>query len=83
MVCRSYDAEHRRDSIDVGVLHRGSTRDVTRSRSQRRPLLNDELQLRSSATSFAAVSDEAVFDDVLEKYFDGKHDEETLRRLRS
>jgi uncharacterized protein (DUF1810 family) len=41
------------------------------------------LTLRSSATLFAAVSDEAVLDDVLEKYFDGKHDEETLRRLRS
>ena len=42
----------------------------------------DDLKLRSSATLFAVVSDEAVFDDVLQKYFDGKHDEETLRRLR-
>ena len=42
----------------------------------------DDLKLRSSATLFAAVSDEAVFEDVLRKYFDGKHDEETLRRLR-
>ena len=42
----------------------------------------DDLKLRSSATLFAAVSDEAVFEDVLQKYFDGKHDEETLSRLR-
>jgi|SRR5689334_5911681 len=42
----------------------------------------DDLKLRSSATLFAAVSGEAVFNDVLEKYFDGKPDEETLRRLR-
>ena len=43
----------------------------------------DDMKLRSSATLFAAVSDEAVFEEVLKKYFDGKHDEETLRRLRS
>ena len=43
----------------------------------------DDLKLRSSATLFAAVSDESVFEDVLQKYFDGKHDEQTLRRLQS
>src|SRR5690242_8342523 len=42
----------------------------------------DDLKLRSSATLFAAVSGETVFEDVLRKYFDGKSDEETLRRLR-
>lgn len=41
----------------------------------------DDLKLRSSATLFAAVSGEAVFEDVLQKYFDGKPDDETLRRL--
>ena len=43
----------------------------------------DDMKLRSSATLFAAVSGEAVFENVLQKYFDGKPDEETLRRLRS
>ncbi|HJQ11673.1 MAG TPA: DUF1810 domain-containing protein [Gemmatimonadaceae bacterium] len=43
----------------------------------------DDLKLRSSATLFAAVSGESVFEDVLRKYFDGKHDEQTLRRLQS
>ena len=43
----------------------------------------DNLKLRSSATLFAAVSKESLFEDVLQKYFDGEHDEETLRRLRS
>jgi uncharacterized protein (DUF1810 family) len=43
----------------------------------------DDLKLRSSATLFAAVSGESLFADVLQKYFDGEHDEETLRRLRS
>ena len=41
----------------------------------------DDLKLRSSATLFAAASDEPVFGDVLQQYFDGKPDEETLRRL--
>ena len=41
----------------------------------------DDLKLRSCATLFAAVSDESVFKGVLEKYFGGKPDEETLRRL--
>lgn len=43
----------------------------------------DDLKLRSSATLFAAVSDEPVFENVLRKYFDGEHDEETLRRLKA
>lgn len=43
----------------------------------------DDLKLRSSATLFAAVSSERVFENVLQKYFDGDHDAETLRILRS
>jgi uncharacterized protein (DUF1810 family) len=43
----------------------------------------DDLKLRSCTTLFASVSDDPVFEQVLEKYFDGQHDEETLRRLRS
>lgn len=43
----------------------------------------DDLKLQSSATLFAAVSHEPVFESVLRKYFDGKPDEETLRRLGS
>ncbi len=39
-------------------------------------------KLRSSATLFAAVSDDRVFEQVLQKFFDGEHDEETLLRLR-
>jgi uncharacterized protein (DUF1810 family) len=41
----------------------------------------DDLKLRSSATLFAAVSKDAVFEEVLQKYFDGEPDKETLRRL--
>jgi uncharacterized protein (DUF1810 family) len=41
----------------------------------------DDLKLRSSATLFAAVSDKGVFEQVLQKYFDGERDQETLRRL--
>ena len=41
----------------------------------------DDLKLHSSATLFGAVSDEPVFKDVLQKYFDGKQDAATLRRL--
>ncbi len=41
----------------------------------------DDLKLRSSATLFARVSDDSVFEQVLEKYFDGQPDVETLRRL--
>ena len=41
----------------------------------------DDLKLRSSATLFARVSDDAVFQEILQKYFDGQPDEETLRLL--
>ena len=41
----------------------------------------DDMKLRSCATLFASVSDDAVFEQVLEKYFNGQHDQETLRRL--
>ena len=41
----------------------------------------DDLKLRSCSTLCAAVSDESVFKDLLEKYFSGKPHEETLRRL--
>ena len=41
----------------------------------------DDLKLRSSATLFAAVSKDGVFEQVLQKYFDGERDKETLRRL--
>lgn len=41
----------------------------------------DDLKLRSCATLFAAVSNEDVFEQVLQKYFDGERDEKTLRRL--
>jgi uncharacterized protein (DUF1810 family) len=43
----------------------------------------DDLKLRSCATLFARVSDDDVFEQVLQKYFDGQHDKETLRRLES
>lgn len=42
----------------------------------------DDMKLRSCATLFVTVSDEGVFDEVLEKYFDGERDEETVRLLR-
>jgi uncharacterized protein (DUF1810 family) len=41
----------------------------------------DDMKLRSCATLFASVSADAVFEEVLQKYFAGQHDEETLRRL--
>lgn len=43
----------------------------------------DDMKLRSSATLFARVSDDEVFEQVLENYFNGQQDEETLRRLRA
>jgi uncharacterized protein (DUF1810 family) len=43
----------------------------------------DDLKLRSCATLFSSVSDEDLFEEVLEKYFAGKRDEETLRLLRT
>jgi uncharacterized protein (DUF1810 family) len=43
----------------------------------------DDLKLRSSMTLFAAVAEpESVFERVLEKYFQGKHDERTLQLLK-
>ena len=42
----------------------------------------DDLKLRSSATLFARVSDDDVFEQVLTKYFNGQHDSETIRLLR-
>lgn len=42
----------------------------------------DELKFRSSMTLFADVApDEAVFQDCIDKYFDGEPDGETLARL--
>ena len=41
----------------------------------------DDLKLRSSATLFAHVSGDGVFKELLQKYFDGQPDEETLRLL--
>jgi uncharacterized protein (DUF1810 family) len=42
----------------------------------------DDVKLRSCATLFDSVSAQDVFDEVLEKYFDGDRDNETLSRLR-
>jgi uncharacterized protein (DUF1810 family) len=39
----------------------------------------DDMKLRSCATLFAAVSNDDVFRQVLEKYFHGERDQETLR----
>jgi uncharacterized protein (DUF1810 family) len=41
----------------------------------------DDQKLRSCATLFAAVSKDGVFEQVLQKYFDGERDKETLRRI--
>jgi len=41
----------------------------------------DDMKLRSCATLFASVSDDAVFDQLLQKYFNGEKDKETLRLL--
>jgi len=42
----------------------------------------DDMKLRSCATLFAAVSDDDVFAQVLEKFFHGERDRETVRLLR-
>jgi uncharacterized protein (DUF1810 family) len=42
----------------------------------------DDQKLRSCATLFASVSDDDVFEQVLQKYFNGQPDKETLRRLK-
>lgn len=39
----------------------------------------DALKLKSSMTLFSYVSNEEVFDKVIEKYFNGSKDEETLK----
>ncbi len=41
----------------------------------------DNLKLRSSMTLFSMVSDTPVFQWVLDKYFDGATDDQTLRRI--
>lgn len=41
----------------------------------------DDMKLRSCATLFARVSNDGVFGQVLQKYFNGQHDNETLRLL--
>ena len=42
----------------------------------------DDMKLRSCATLFASVSPAgSVFEQVLDQYFDGKHDEKTLELL--
>ena len=41
----------------------------------------DDLKLRSSMTLFSMVSDAPVFQWVLDKYFDGETDDQTLRRI--
>ena len=38
----------------------------------------DSIKLKSSMTLFELVSDEKIFGDVLEKYFNGERDEKTL-----
>jgi uncharacterized protein (DUF1810 family) len=43
----------------------------------------DDLKLHSSVTLFAHVSDDAVFRQLLQKYFDGQPDDETFQRLRT
>ncbi len=39
------------------------------------------MKLRSCATLFASVSDDPVFEQLIKKYFNGQHDNETLRLL--
>ena len=41
----------------------------------------DDMKLRSCMTLFARVSGDKVFEQVLGKYFNGQHDNETLRLL--
>jgi uncharacterized protein (DUF1810 family) len=41
----------------------------------------DDLKLRSCATLFANVSGENIFEQVLDKYFGGKADDETVRLI--
>ncbi len=41
----------------------------------------DDLKLQSSMTLFARVSDNPLFKEVLEKYFEGEEDEKSLRLM--
>ena len=43
----------------------------------------DDMKLLSCATLFARVSHEGVFDQLIQKYFEGQPDKETLRLLNS
>jgi uncharacterized protein (DUF1810 family) len=43
----------------------------------------DDMKLRSSATLFANVSGGGIFEQIIQKYFDGHHDEKTLQALGS
>jgi uncharacterized protein (DUF1810 family) len=43
----------------------------------------DDMKLRSSATLFASVSGGGIFEQLIQKYFEGQHDEKTLENLRS
>jgi uncharacterized protein (DUF1810 family) len=43
----------------------------------------DDMKLRSSATLFASISGGGIFEQLIQKYFDGQHDEKTLQALKS
>jgi uncharacterized protein (DUF1810 family) len=43
----------------------------------------DDLKLHSSVTLFAHVSEDAVFQELLQKYFNGQPDDKTLQILRT
>lgn len=65
-----------RECAGALLVHRGrSVREILGS--------PDDLKLRSSATLFAEVSGEGVFVRLLEQFFGGERDEETLRLLQS
>jgi len=41
----------------------------------------DDLKLKSSMTLFEQVSDETIFGEILEKYFEGKRDKKTINLI--
>ena len=43
----------------------------------------DDMKLRSSATLFASVSGGGIFEQIIQQYFEGQHDEKTLETLGS
>jgi uncharacterized protein (DUF1810 family) len=43
----------------------------------------DDMKLRSSATLFAIASGGGIFEQLIQKYFEGRRDEKTLATLRS